>query len=1482
MRVTRDVRPFVGAANGEAFILRESHTGVEVVSLKTSMPVFKAYGLTSNRSKILYTPFRKGNPSGELYLEDLSNGHARKITSHLVLDADLSPVNDSMIAYSYAGGETFGLAIANLDFGREELLVTKDVFPGVVRWSVSGTGLHYYASTTEEIDLASFPGSGDAFEAYVHWNAENQHSMEHVPTLKLIKKYVQVTQGSDEGPDSVPFAFPLLEKPSVLESLRSKQPGGGEKAFNFRAAASDHRHEVLGDKVLGLSSLFAQDSESGSVMFLGRGQLIETLRTGAVIKEFAPKGSTLKFVDWKGNSTTLAFTAVNYNLPVKTSVMIQGGSGYSAPGSCNLTAHSGAMEYAYDFQNVTVGAHALASADGLVILAISSASCNSVDTDGCSDYSSSCGGAYFGNVVIIQHADGTYSKYTHLETDSPQVAVGTMVDQGLYIGRQGHTGSTSGTFNGCGDHVHFQLQSSPDVFGQSVPVDFADVASEPLACGVSYTSASNEISHSISPSSQNFDVGGGVGIVNVTSTGGTWYAISKDAWITITSAASGSGSGTVVYSVSANAAGPRTGTLNVGGHIVTVSQNGTQPQNQGPSVNAGNDQTTTLPAAINLNGTASDDGYPNPPATLTTTWSKVSGPGSVTFGNANTPNTTASFSLAGVYVLRITANDGEFSASDDVTVIANINNGGGVLSGSQANPPSTTNLSSQGTTDWAHWGLSSSTSFNHKSGVSGQLNDFVQIGSTTPVRYTNNSVSYSWSDGIPFPTASNTTTGIYTYGIGNGFQITVPADTTQKTLKLYVGLWNSSGRVEVSLSDGSASPYIDNSMSSSGVQNGVYTLNFKAATNGQTLTVRWVVENSSNPAGNITLQAATLAVPVNQAPIANAGTDQVLTLPATASLVGSVTDDGLPNPPAAVTSTWSKVSGPGSVTFGSINSLTSTANFSSAGSYVLRLTVNDGALTATDDISITVSNIGGPGLLTASGAAPPGNTNLATQGTNDWAHWGLSSSSSFNRKNGVSQQISNFTPIGNGTVQRYANNPTTYTWTGGTPNTSATNTPTGLFVMGANNGFQLTVPADTTQRTLKVYLGLWAAGGRFEASLSDGSAVPYIDTSLLNSSGTTNHVYTLNYRAGSAGQSLTIRWTVSTTFNQWSNVTLQAATLVGGAPPTNQPPSVNAGADQTLTLPNAASLSGTTSDDGLPNPPAAVTVTWSKVSGPGTVTFGNTNSLNTTATFSMSGTYVLRLTGNDGLLSGSDDVSITANQVSAGSLSGTVASTPSNVNLSTDGISDWTHWGLSGASSLNRKSGVPQKISNYVRIGTGTIQQYSNNPNFYTWTGGTPTASSTNTPTGIYVIGMSNGFQITVPADTTQRTLKMYVGLWAAGGTFQASLSDGSAAAFTDASMVNPSGTTNGVYTLNYKAGSSGQTLTVRWTVNTIFNQWSNVTLQAATLVDSPPAANQMFSANGIMRPVSRRAPNFRSLLIPPAFSSAHWSPWTRWGIPSS
>ena len=94
----------------------------------------------------------------------------------------------------------------------------------------------------------------------------------------------------------------------------------------------------------------------------------------------------------------------------------------------------------------------------------------------------------------------------------------------------------------------------------------------------------------------------------------------------------------------------------------------------------------------------------------------------------------------------------------------------------------------------------------------------------------------------------------------------------------------------------------------------------------------------------------------NAAPVVNAGTDQTITLPANAILTGTVTDDGLPLG-GSLTISWSKFSGPGAVTFSPPDAVFTTASFDAAGTYVLRLTGSDSALSASDDVQITVNSL---------------------------------------------------------------------------------------------------------------------------------------------------------------------------------------------------------------------------------------------------------------------------------------------------------------------------------------------------------------------------------------------------------------------------------------------------------------------------------------------------------------------------------------------
>jgi hypothetical protein len=90
-------------------------------------------------------------------------------------------------------------------------------------------------------------------------------------------------------------------------------------------------------------------------------------------------------------------------------------------------------------------------------------------------------------------------------------------------------------------------------------------------------------------------------------------------------------------------------------------------------------------------------------------------------------------------------------------------------------------------------------------------------------------------------------------------------------------------------------------------------------------------------------------------PRVDAGFDQTITILDRAFLNGAVADDGYPSLPGAVAAIWSQLSGPAAVTFDSRDEVLTTASFPATGTYVLRLTVSDGDLTGSDDVSITVT-----------------------------------------------------------------------------------------------------------------------------------------------------------------------------------------------------------------------------------------------------------------------------------------------------------------------------------------------------------------------------------------------------------------------------------------------------------------------------------------------------------------------------------------------
>jgi hypothetical protein len=391
------------------------------------------------------------------------------------------------------------------------------------------------------------------------------------------------------------------------------------------------------------------------------------------------------------------------------------------------------------------------------------------------------------------------------------------------------------------------------------------------------------------------------------------------------------------------------------------------------------------------------------------------------------------------------------------------------------------------------------------------------------------------------------------------------------------------------------------------------------------------LDNNSHPDendGRLYELSAALAPITNRPPAANAGPDQLIDLPQTATLTGTAVDDGKPT--NVLTYNWTVVSGPGVVTFGNPNTATTTATFSMVGSYVLRLRVSDTKLDDIDDMVVNVFQPGSPRtvqipIATGSDDAMEGGgstgkfVDLSSADVELGHNGGTARAAMLNGlrfaalpvpRNGeiVSARIQ-FQVDETGSeatayrIRAEANdNAPTYVSVAGNissrPPTTATApwSPPPWTLIGEVGPPQLTPDLKTIVQEVVDRPG-WVEGNAV-AFMIDGTGRRTAEAK----DGLSPAVLVLEFRRQ----------------------------------PPNTAPVVNAGLDAAIQLPAAVNLDGTVTDDGQPT--AAPTTTWSMVAGPGIVTFGDPGLVDTTATFSAPGTYTLRLTANDGALSASDDV----------------------------------------------------------------------------------------------------------------------------------------------------------------------------------------------------------------------------------------------------
>ena len=166
----------------------------------------------------------------------------------------------------------------------------------------------------------------------------------------------------------------------------------------------------------------------------------------------------------------------------------------------------------------------------------------------------------------------------------------------------------------------------------------------------------------------------------------------------------------------------------------------------------------------------------------------------------------------------------------DVTIVTGINS---------------TNHSVPEITDWIDCGGDESNMVeNRKTGVQ-PLIWLETIGTETPgwLAGTSEDILRSWTDGFPTAEASDENGKWIVWGLGNGFQFTVPAGLNMSRLTLSLGAHYSNSMLIVTTSDGaffsSGDLYSDGGVSGDDGVGRLFIIQYQAASANQTLIVTW-------------------------------------------------------------------------------------------------------------------------------------------------------------------------------------------------------------------------------------------------------------------------------------------------------------------------------------------------------------------------------------------------------------------------------------------------------------------------------------------------------------------------------------------------------------------------------------------------------------------------------------------------------------------
>ena len=387
-----------------------------------------------------------------------------------------------------------------------------------------------------------------------------------------------------------------------------------------------------------------------------------------------------------------------------------------------------------------------------------------------------------------------------------------------------------------------------------------------------------------------------------------------------------------------------------------------------------------------LEATVTDDGDTN---SLTYWWSKVSGPEALVFGDTNQASTTASFTNAGVYVLRLTADDGQLQSFAEVTAVVaavellssnllhwSFDEGSGTnaldSSGAgnngvlAANPTWVTNGVLGGALSFAG-GNDSVLATNSTSLLDGlkafSLSLWVKRDGTNADQGIFTAADSGTNVTLALSSKTLGSCGQYTNVIEatiattHGFVRHVSANNIATNAWQHLMLTWSNGLAPALFVNGQLDQPLDHMVALGGVLTncprfvvGKGPPDWPFSWNGQIDDVRVF------PRLLTSWEGAALASlpPTNYGAVVDAGTNLTLQLGIPNTLAGVITDDGKPHPPGAVVATWTNLSGPVPITIINVHDLTNTITYTDPGEYVFRLIADDGQVKTYNVVTQTV------------------------------------------------------------------------------------------------------------------------------------------------------------------------------------------------------------------------------------------------------------------------------------------------------------------------------------------------------------------------------------------------------------------------------------------------------------------------------------------------------------------------------------------------